>query len=399
MAKINRELLKSFYDHQDPRTRASLDEAVDRMAAVKEKGGKIVVACGSGPNIHEGVTTLIAELMNKGLIDGVTTSSAVIGHEMAGALDEVKMCSSDALGFTPEDMPRGEVFEFTCQTAEQRAALRREVVLDEALLAREEAAEGHLVIKAAGNMAYPMGYWNETLAAEIGAIARTYGLPFEEVAGWAADPRTMIGAGALHGLPVIVSIPQMVGGGNIGMEIGDSISISQRSQRLARMLEDADVIIESAIALSQELHDGPFEKYTGHGIWAWWKGLHTYHMRGKTLIRLDLDENLRRAHDFQAQMQEAIALGLPKTKICGIPFRMEMSAFARHEGSLPLIGDVGELWPVMALKLADRLGVTLDFMSYKQETPEGKAMRRWIVDEIRPIDVTLLRKKAREYRL
>ena len=209
----------------------------------------------------------------------------------------------------------------------------------------------------------------------------------------------MIGAGALHGLPVIVSIPQMVGGGNIGMEIGDSISISQRSQRLARMLEDADVIIEAAIALSQELHDGPFEKYTGHGIWAWWKGLHTYHMRGKTLIRLDLDENLRRAHDFQAQMQEAIALGLPKTKISGIPFRMEMSAFARHEGSLPLIGDVGELWPVMALKLADRLGVTLDFMSYKQETPEGKAMRRWIVDEIRPIDVTLLRKKAREYRL
>lgn len=399
---INRELIDGFYANLDDRSKKAVDDAVAKMVEVKKKGGKIVVASGSGPNIHEGVTTLIAELMDKGIIDGVTTSSAVIGHEMAGSLDRVKMCDASQLGLPEEKMPRGNVFEFTRMTDEEREALRREMVLDEDLLSKEDEVEGHDVVKAAGNMAYPMGLWNETLASEILEIARTYGLPFEIVAGWGADRKTMIGIGAEKGLPVIVSIPQMVGGGNIGLAIGDSISISNRSMRLAGMLEDADIIIESAIALSQELHDGPFENYTGHGIWAWWKGLHTYHLREKTLIRIDLDENLRKAQDQQrenARIQEAIDKGLPKTKISGIPFRMEMSAFARHEGSIPVIGDIGEIWPVMALKVADELGIKLDFMSYKQETEEGKAMREWIVENVRPIDPARMRTKAGEYRL
>lgn len=398
---IKRELIESFYRNLDDRSRASLDSAVDKMVEVKKRGGKIVVASGSGPNLHEGVTTLVAELMDKGIIDGVTTSSAVIGHEMAGTLDRVKMCNASQLGLPEEKMPRGNVFEFTRMTEEERNVLRKNMVLDEELLSKEDQVDGHDVVKAAGNMAYPMGLWNEILANEILDIARTYGLTFEEVAGWGADRRTMIGIGAERGLPVIVSIPQMVGGGAIGLAIGDSVPISNRSMRLARMLDDADIIIESAIALSQELHDGPFENYTGHGIWAWWKGFNTFHMRNKTLIRIDLDENLRKAQDQQrhnAQIQEAIDKGLPKTKISGIPFRMEMSAFARHEGSIPIIGDIGEVWPVMALKVADALGIELDFMSYKQETDEGKAMREWIVDEIRPIDPEAMRKKASEWR-
>jgi hypothetical protein len=36
-------------------------------------GGKGRGGHGSGPNLHEGVTTLIAELMDKGIVDGVTT--------------------------------------------------------------------------------------------------------------------------------------------------------------------------------------------------------------------------------------------------------------------------------------------------------------------------------------
>jgi hypothetical protein len=52
--------------------------------------GRVVVVTGSGSNIHEGVTTQVAELIHKGLVDGVITSSAVIAHEMAGALDRVK---------------------------------------------------------------------------------------------------------------------------------------------------------------------------------------------------------------------------------------------------------------------------------------------------------------------
>ena len=96
-------------------------------------------------------------------------------------------------------------------------------------------------------------------------------------------------------------------------------------------------------------------------------------------------------------IQEAIDKGLPKTKISKIPFRMEMSAFARHEGSLPVIGDIGMIWPVFATKIADALGIELEFMSYKQETEEGRAMREWIVENVRPLDRAEMLKKYREW--
>jgi hypothetical protein len=200
---------------------------------------------------------------------------------------------------------------------------------------------------------------------------------------------TMLGAGADMGVPVLVTVPQLIGGGRIGLAIGDSIPISRRSMYLATMLEQSDVIIESAVALTQEVHDGPFECYTGHGIWAWWQGEHTYSLKGKTLIRFDLDENLRKATDLERDektIQEAIDKGLPKTKVAKMPFRMEMSAFARHEGSLPVIGDIGKIWPILAYEVSRELGVQLDFISASQDTPEGQAMREWIVDHVKPLN-------------
>ena len=80
---------------------------------------------------------------------------------------------------------------------------------------------------------------------EINQMARTYGASFEEIAGLGADERTMIGRGAQMGLPVMVTIPQLIGGGMVGLNIGDSISVTERAARLARMLGSADVIIES----------------------------------------------------------------------------------------------------------------------------------------------------------
>jgi len=387
--KINRELLKEFYEGQDERSKEALDSAVSRVVEVKKSGGKVAVVTGSGPNLHEGVTTLIAELMDKGIVDGVTTSSAVINHEMGGALDRVKMCNASQFGFDEKKMPRGNVFEFTELTDEELDGLRKEMLLDEVLLEKSKTADGHMVVKAAANMAYPMGLRTEMLAEEILGICRQTGLPFEVVAGWGCDRKTMLGKGAEKGLPVIVTIPQMVGGGHVGLAIGDSIPVAERSRRIADMLGSADVIIESAVALTQEIHDGPFETYTGHGIWSWWQGQPVYSLEGKSLIRFDLDENLRRAQDLQkesAMIQEAIEKGLPKTKISKIPFRMEMSAFARHEGSIPVIGDIGMIWPVFALSIADALGIELEFMSYKQETQEGKDMREWIVENIKYLD-------------
>ena len=398
--EIKRDLINDFNNGLDERSREALDSAVSKVVETKKRGGKVAVVTGSGPNLHEGVTTLIAELMEKGVVDGVTTSSAVINHEMSGSLDRVKMCDASRFGLDRTKMPRGNVFEFTELAEEDIDLISKEMIIDRDLLEKGKASEGRMVIKAAGNMAYPMGLRTEKIAEEILSLSRQSGLPFETIAGWGCDSRTMLGMGAEKGLPVLVTIPQMVGGGHVGLAVGDSIPVAERSRRIADMLGAADVIIESAVALTQEIHDGPFETYTGHGIWSWWQGQPVFSLEGKTLIRFDLDENLRLAQDLQknsSMIQEAIDKGLPKTKISKIPFRMEMSAFARHEGSIPVIGDIGMIWPVFALRIADELGIELDFISYKQETEEGREMREWIVKNVKFLNREKMLKKFREW--
>ena len=108
---IDRELIQQLYNKLPASTKAQLEQAITSIVKAKRKGGKIVVVTGSGPNLHEGVTTLIAELIHKGIIDGVTTSSAVIAHEMAGVLDEVKRVDGRKLGFSKSILPNGDIFE------------------------------------------------------------------------------------------------------------------------------------------------------------------------------------------------------------------------------------------------------------------------------------------------
>ena len=108
-----------------------------------------------------------------------------------------------------------------------------------------------------------------------------------------------------------------------------------------------------------------------------------------------LDPNLKKAWDFEKNagiVQEAIDKGLPKTKLMEVPFRMEMSGFARLKKSIPVVGDIGLIWPIMALRLEKELGFELDFISFPQQTKEGQEMRRWIVDQIRPVKKNLLKK-------
>ncbi len=393
--------IDGYYAMLDEESRRSLDVSVRKIVEAKRNGGKVVVVTGSGPNLHEGVTTLIAELIRKGVVDGVTTSSAVIAHEMGGVLDRVKRVDGTKLKpfIDKRYLPRGDIFELTEMSDEWWKRISSEMIIDSELVSLCRSMDGEVIIKAAGNMAYPMGLRCEMLAGEILDIARAYGLPFEEVAGWGAHEQTMLGAGAAMGVPVLVSIPQLVGGGAVGMAVGDSIPVSQRSARIADMLGSAEVIIESAVALTQEIHDGPFETYTGHGIWSMWTGYRTYSLKGKTLIRFDLDDNLRKAWEMdkkQGSVQEAIDKGLPKTKFTRIPFRMEMSAFCRLDDSIPVIGDIGIIWPVLAAKVSQELGIRLDFLSHPQQTPEGTAMRERIVSEIEPIDKLKMSARARK---
>lgn len=373
----------------DPLARERISQAVDAVVAAKERGGKVTVVVGSGPNLHEGVTTLIAELIRVGIVDGVTTSSAVVAHEMGGSLERVKRVPGMAIGVDPALLPKDGCFELSLLSDDQLAAIEAEMVVDRALLARLVAAEGRVIIKAAGNLAYPLGLRTERLAREAETLAKTEGVTLEAVVGRGADPLTMIGAGARRGVPVLVSIPQLVGGGAVGLAVGDSVPITTRAALVADTLAQADVIIESAVALTQEIHDGPFEMHTGHGLWAAWDGQRTYSLEGKRLIRIDLDPNLEAAWQQERNSQavaEAIARGLPKTKLTGVPFRMEMSGFCRLEGSLPVIGDIGAVWPVLADEVSRRLGVTLEFNSCRQDLPEGQAMREWIVQNVQPVD-------------
>jgi hypothetical protein len=386
---IDRGTIQKMNDALSPQVRKRVEEAADRVLAVKERGGSVVAVLGSGPNLHEGVTCLVAELIHKGIIDGVSTSSAVINHEMAGTLEKVKRIKGVAAGFDPERLPADGMMEVSIMPREQLAAFARETVLDVDLYHRLVETEGNVIIKVAGNMAYPTGLRTERLAREVLALAKRSGVPFERIAGCGADPCTMIGAGAVTGKPVLVTVPQLVGGGEVGLAIGDSLTISERCQRIAGLLAGADVIIESAVALSQEIHDGPFERFTGHGIWADWEDSWTYSLKEKTLVRIDLDPNLENAWLRERDsgiVSGSVDKGLPKTKVMGVPFRMEMSGFARLPGSLPIVGDIGEIWPILAVKVADGLGVKLDFMSYKQSLPAGAEMREWIVQRVKPVD-------------
>ena len=233
--EVKREIINKLYDELDQSTKEMVASAVSSIIKAKKKGGKIVVVTGSGPNLHEGITTLIAELINKGIIDGVTSSSAVIAHEMAGVLDEVKRVDGIEIGFSEDKLPRGNIFEITKMSEELLSQLRNEMLIDDELIQKGLSLDGDVIIKAAGNMAYPMGLRSETLSKEILHIAKSKGISFEEVAGAGADGYTMLGAAKKRGIPCLVTVPQLIGGGMVGIALADSISIMERTSALHPM--------------------------------------------------------------------------------------------------------------------------------------------------------------------
>jgi hypothetical protein len=396
---IDRKVIENMFNNLPSKAQVRLKRATKWIVNAKEKGGKVVAVVGSGPNLHEGVTTLLADLIHKGIIDGVSTSSAVINHEMAGTLEKVKRFDGVAFGFEQEKLPSDGFFEVSILSNPILQEFQREIPIDMALYQRMRRAKGDSIIKVAGNMAYPTGLRTERLARDVLAMAKRCGVPFEQMAGYGADRLTMIGAGAEHNIPVLVTVPQLVGGGEVGLAVGDSLSLSERCYRIAHLIDSADVIIESALALSQEVHDGPFERFTGHGIWADWEGGWTYSLADKKIVRIDLDPNLEKAwmQERKSKMvTDAVHRGLPKTKLMRIPFRMEMSGFARIPGSLPIVGDIGEIWPLLATMVADALDVKLDVMSYKQSLPAGEKVREWIVKHVQPVNRERMYAAARD---
>ena len=373
----------------DRTSQVRLGRAVRTWTAVKEQGGKVVVATGSGPNLHEGVTAQVAELVRLGLVDGVLTSSAVAGHEMAGSLEMVRRIAGERLGMDQANLPADGRTEVSLLPPGRLEILEKDIELDRGRLRDMLAAPGPNIIKVAGNLAYPTGLWVERMAQKLTPLCQKKNRPLEWAAGMGAHELTMLGACARKGVPCLVTVPQLVGGGRVGMALGDSISVSERSRRVADLLGSADLIIESGVALTQEIHDGPLELHTGHGMWSLHDGKKCFSLADKAIVRIDLDPQLERVWAMQRRKNavgKAIDQGLPKAVSMAAPFRMEMSGFARVAGSLPITADLGAVWPLLAARTAKSLGVNLGFLCYKQGTPRGEELRRFLVEEITPFD-------------
>ena len=74
-----------------------------------------------------------------------------------------------------------------------------------------------------------------------------------------------------------------------------------------------------------------------------------------------------------------------------------MSGFARLETSMPIIGDIGMVWPILGFKVAERLGIQLSYISHPQDTPEGQQFRNWIVDTVKPFSIEKINQKTRNW--
>ncbi len=386
---IERSEVEAFSRQAPPEVARAVDRVAAEWARLKQAGGRVVAATGSGPHLHEGVTCLVAGLIQTGLIDGVLTSAAVVAHETAGTLERIKRTDGRDVGWPGRLLPADGMVEFSLADEATWAVFQAELDLDMDLVTALKEAPGTEIIKVAGNLAYPSGLRAEQLAREACPLSQKRGEPLELTLGRGADPLTMIGAGAAAGVPVVVTTPQLVGGGAVGLALAESIPATVRSRQVAQILDQADLVIESGLALAQEIHDGPFETFTGHGLWAGFRGEPTFSLGDKQFVRIDLDPTLEAVVNAQrekAAVTEAIHQGRPKAKTMDVPFRMEMSGFARLPGASLIRADLGMVWPLLALEVSRRLEVELPFYSLPQETPAGGRMRAWIAQNVRPVD-------------
>ena len=85
-------------------------------------------------------------------------------------------------------------------------AIQKEIPEGWDLYDRIAAIPGETIIKAAGNMAWPMGPRTERLAGEVEAIAKEAGLTFERVAG--ISGATILGNGKVA---LILDLDQLFG--------------------------------------------------------------------------------------------------------------------------------------------------------------------------------------------
>ena len=53
---LDYQAIEKYYEEMPAESREFMDKSIEAIVSAKQRGGKVVVATGSGPNIHEGVT-------------------------------------------------------------------------------------------------------------------------------------------------------------------------------------------------------------------------------------------------------------------------------------------------------------------------------------------------------
>lgn len=368
---VERTILEGYYRSFTPELQRGVDDAAREIVRVKREGRRVAVILEDRLNVIEGVTILVAELMSRGVIDAVLTSAAIVNHEMSGVLDRVKQVRWRDVAGRPDLIPRDGLFEVTLLSAEVMEQIRQDVDVDISFYRALLSAPGDVVVQAAGGRAYPGGFRTDVVARNIGTWAKKAGVPFEQMVGYGADSMTMIGAGARLGLPVLVTVPNLMDGGSVGLAAGDSIPLSERACRIGRVVDGTALVIESAASRAGDVYGGPFETFTGEGLWTGWQGGWTYCDGGRTVLRI-------RPADGTAEGPETA----------------DRPSVAARPGENELVGDIGKIWAVLAVRVADALGMELAFMNYSPSSPEGEKVCQWIVNNILPADGKLIRRAA-----
>jgi len=150
--------VQALYDGLKEATQSAVEKTVVAVPEARRSDGRTMVVTGSGADIYEGVTTLISELIRKNIIHGLSTNSAVVAHEMEGSLEKVRRVRGVVLGLNSAPLARAEAFQINILDDDNLADLKSEMALDMDLIQRAKELPVEENIKAAGNMAYPIGY-------------------------------------------------------------------------------------------------------------------------------------------------------------------------------------------------------------------------------------------------
>ncbi|MBN2282978.1 MAG: hypothetical protein JXO48_03725 [Deltaproteobacteria bacterium] len=362
----DRNLLDERYRALPDDERVRLDDAVASLVEAKKRRQRVVAVITGEVHLSRGITLLVADLMRKGIVDAVLTTAVIIDHEMSGVLEKVKRIEKPPAGLHREGGSADGVMNVALLSPRMIERFRDEMDIDVSSYRAMLGAPGTITVEPAGGGTWPGGKRTALLSGFVLSQSRHCRIPFEEMAGYGADPGTMIGAGARAGLPVLVP-PSCLDddGGAVGLAIRESLSPSERSGRVAEIMNRAHLIITST--------DGPGctfpAGFTQGGPWG--GGEAPPECSGRRTIVL-IDGPL---HDVPPTPGDHRA-GEPE--------------------SLIITGGLDTSWSLLAFRAAEALGITLDFVPCARGRDEGERLREWIAARIEPADKGMIERAAQK---